>query len=229
MTYVTANLHGCYTQFMSLLRQIKFKDRDVMYVLGDIVDCGDEPMELVCDLSMRYNVFTVAGEHDFRAARMLSGFQKMLSSGNTSPDAKYLSEMQEWMVNGGKTTLDGYRALDSEMKEGVLDYLSDMGLYEEISVGGKTYVLVHAGLGDLAEGGEGECEPEEFFEHPVDVTKRQFADKIVICGHVPTSEIEGAEADCIYHGDGVIAVDCGAGRGGRIGCIRLEDGAEFYA
>ncbi|MBQ9080164.1 MAG: metallophosphoesterase [Clostridia bacterium] len=229
MTYVTANLHGCYTKFMELLRQIKFKDRDVMYILGDIVDYGDEPMELVCDLSMRYNVFTIAGEHDFRAARMLSGFQKMLSSGNTSPDAKYIAEMQAWMQDGGKSTLDGYRALDAEMKEGALDYLSDMGLYEEISVGGKKYVLVHAGLGDLAEGGEGECAPEKFFNAPVDPTSRPMQGKTVIIGHIPTSEIAGAEDNCIYRGDGVIAVDCGAGRGGRIGCIRLEDGAEFYA
>lgn len=230
MTYVTGNLHGCYTKFMELLRQIKFRDRDVMYILGDIVDIGDEPMELLCDLSMRYNVYAIAGEHDFKAVRMLSGFEKMLSSGNTTPDAKYIAEMQDWMAKGGKTTLDGYRSLDAEMKEGVLDYLSDLGLYEEIEVGGKQYVLVHAGLGDIAEGGEGECAPEEFFAHPIDFSAAApLAGKTVIAAHIPTSEIEGAEAGKIFRGDGVIAVDCGAARGGCIGCIRLEDGAEFYA
>ena len=230
MTYVTGNLHGCYTKFMELLRQIKFRDRDVMYVLGDIVDIGDEPMELVCDLSMRYNVYTVAGEHDFRAVRMLAGFQKMLSAGNTTPDAKFIAEMQEWIANGGQSTLDGYRGLDEEMKEGVIDYLSDLGLYEEITVGGKQYVLVHAGLGDLAEGGEGDCAPEAFFDAPVDFTAAApMPGKTVIAAHIPTSEIPGAEGGSIFRGDGIIALDCGAGRGGRIGCIRLEDGAEFYA
>lgn len=230
MTYVTGNLHGCYTKFMELLRQIKFRDRDVMYVLGDIVDIGDEPMELVCDLSMRYNVYPVAGEHDFKAVRMLAGFEKMLSAGSTTPDAKYIAEMQAWMADGGKSTLDGYRTLDKEMKEGVIDYLSDLGLYEEITVGGKQYVLVHAGIGDIAEGGEGDLAPEEFFENPVDFTAAApIPGKTVIASHIPTSEIPGAVAGRIFHGDGVIAVDCGAGRDGRIGCIRLEDGAEFYA
>ena len=230
MTYVTGNLHGCYTKFMELLREIKFRDKDIMYILGDIVDIGDEPMELLCDLSMRYNVYTIAGEHDFRAVRMLSGFEKMLSSGNTTPDAKYIAEMQEWMAQGGKTTLDGYRGLDAEMKEGVLDYLSDLGLYEEIRVGGKDYVLVHAGLGDLTCGGEGDCAPEEFFTSPIDFNgKAPIENKTVIAAHIPTSEIAGAEADKIFRGDGIIGVDCGAARGGRIGCIRLEDGAEFYA
>ncbi len=229
MTYVTGNLHGCYTKFMELLRQIKFRDRDVMYILGDIVDIGDEPMELVCDLSMRYNVYTVAGEHDFKAVRMLAGFEKMLSSGST-PDAKYISEMQAWMAEGGKSTLEGYRGLDGEMKEGVIDYLSDLGLYEEIEVAGKQYVLVHAGIGDLTEGGEGDCAPEVFFDTPVDFTAiSPMPGKTVIAAHIPTSDIPGATAGSIYYGDGIIAVDCGAGRGGRIGCIRLEDGAEFYA
>lgn len=229
MTYVTANPHGCYTKFMELLRAIKFRDKDVLYVLGDIVDIGDEPMELVCDLSMRYNVYTVAGEHDFKAVKMLSGFQKMLSTGNEKPDARFVAEMQQWMVDGGHTTLEGYRGLDAEMKEGVLDYLSDLGLYEEIRVGGVDYVLVHAGLGDIAEGGEGECPPESFFDAPVDPNTRPLRDKVVIIGHIPTSEIAGGEAGKIFRGDGVIAVDCGAARGGCLGCIRLEDGAEFYA
>lgn len=228
MTYVIANPHGDYAAVQALMKEIKFADKDIMYVLGDIVDYGDEPMELICDLSMRYNVYAVAGEHDFAAARMLSGFEKMLKSGG-KPAKGYIDEMQKWIADGGQPTLDGYRALDDEMKEGVLDYLSDMALYEEAKVGGKTYILVHSGLGDLADGGDGECEPEEFFGRPIDPTSEPLPGKTVIIGHIPTSEIPGGEPGKIYHGKGVIAIDCGAGRGGRLGCLRLEDGCEFYA
>ena len=52
MTYVVSNLHGNYTKFKALLKTINFKDTDVMYVLGDIVDYGEESMELVGDLSV---------------------------------------------------------------------------------------------------------------------------------------------------------------------------------
>ncbi len=226
MTYVTANLHGCYTKFMELLRQIKFKDKDVMYVLGDIVDHGDEPMELVCDLSMRYNVYTVAGEHDLTALRMLSGFERMLKSGE-APSAAFKSDMIAWMADGGQPTLDGFRGLDAEMKEGVLDYLSDMALYETVTVRGQEYVLVHAGTAEITD--DEVCDAEELFREPLDVTAaRPFEDKTVILGHIPTSSLPGGEDGCIFHGDGMIDLDCGAGRGGRIGCLRLEDGAEFY-
>lgn len=229
MTYVTANLHGCYTKFTELLRQIKFRDRDVMYVLGDIVDYGDEPMELVCDLSMRYNVYAIAGEHDLTAARMLGGFERMLKSGQT-PDDEFRGGMIKWMSEGGQPTLDGYRALDAEMKEGVLDYLSDMALYEEVSVGGHDYVLVHAGLDEL---GDDEGDPEALFCNPIDFSaKHPLPGKTVIAGHIPTYDIPGGDEGCIFHGEGVIGLDCGMGRNdghaGRLGCLRLEDGAEFY-
>ena len=226
MTYVTANIHGNYSKFTELLRVIKFKESDVLYVLGDIVDYGEESMELICDMSMRYNVYTVAGEHDFLAVKMLNGFEKMLKSGK-NPTKSYIAEMNDWMENGGKPTLDGYRTLDADMKEGVIDYLSDMPLYEETRVKGKDYVLVHANVGSVAEGNE-EPEPEEMFADGFDFGKKYFENKTVIIGHIPTDEIPGGERGNIYHGDGVIAMDCGLERGGRLGCIRLEDGKEFY-
>ena len=68
MTYVVSNLHGHFDEYKMLLRTINFRDdRDVLYVLGDIVDYGPAPMELVDDMSVRVNVYPVAGEHDFTA------------------------------------------------------------------------------------------------------------------------------------------------------------------
>ena len=64
MTYVTSNIHGDYASFKKLLQTISFKDSDIMYILGDICDIGDESMELIEDISMRYNVYSIVGEHD---------------------------------------------------------------------------------------------------------------------------------------------------------------------
>ena len=91
MTYVIANPHGSYTQFVRLLEVINFKKDDVMFVLGDIVDYGSEPIDLLCDLSFRENIWAISGEHDRLAFRMLKGFDDMLKNGGT-PDAEYISE-----------------------------------------------------------------------------------------------------------------------------------------
>ena len=222
MTYVVSNLHGCYQKYKELLKTIRFKDTDIMYVLGDIVDYGDEPMELLADLSMRYNVYPVVGEHDYTAIRMLQGFDRMLKGGS-EPDPDYIAEMTEWASHGGKVTLDGFRALDDEMREGVIDYLSDLALYEEVNAGGKTYVLVHAGIADFDPDADlDDYLPEDFISTPADLDGQYFADKTLVVGHVPTASGK------IERGEGVIAIDCGAYFGGKLACLCLETGEEFY-
>lgn len=227
MVYVVSNLHGNYTKFKQLLKMIAFRDDDLMYILGDIVDYGDESMELLGDLSVRYNVYPIVGEHDYTALKMMSGFEKMLKSGET-PDKKFIAKMTEWVADGGQSTLDSFRTLDAEMKEGILDYLSDMTLYEETEVGGKKYLLLHAGIAGFKKGIDLEdMKPEVFFTEPLDLTKKYFDDVTVIVGHNPTTEDNGGDGR-IFYGNGSINIDCGEARGGTIGCLRLDDMKEFY-
>ena len=227
MVYVVSNLHGNYTKFKQLLKTINFKETDLMYVLGDIVDYGDESMELIGDLSVRYNVYPIVGEHDYIALKMLSGFQEMLKSGET-PDKKFITKMTEWVADGGQSTLDSFRTLDDEMKEGIIDYLTDMTIYEEAEVKGKKYLLVHAGIAGFKKGIDLEdLKPKAFFSEPLDLTRKHFDDVTIIVGHTPTTEENGGDGR-IFYGNGSISIDCGEGRGGTIGCLRLDDGKEFY-
>lgn len=223
MTYVMSDIHGNYQKFLALLEQIHFGERDVLYLVGDLVDYGEENMELLADLSMRWNVYSIAGEHDFTAARMLRGFDKMLKSG-AQPDEQFISEMTAWVQDGGQSTLEGFRALTEEQREGVLDYLDELVLFEETEVGGKRYLLVHAGIADYEPGCDLEelC-PEDFFSEPLDAAYPLMADCTVVVGHVPTQN------QSIARGEGSIFLDCGAGEGGRLGCLCLETGKEFYA
>lgn len=222
MTYVLSNPHGEYGKFKEMLEQIGFSDNDVLYVLGDIVDYGEESMELIGDLSVRYNVLPIAGEHDYLAAKMLSGFSKMLLEGGT-PDEEYVAEMGKWMALGGKVTLDGFRALDDDMQEGVLDYLSDMALYEEVTVSGQDYLLVHAGIAGYQPGDDLEdFLPEDFLDTPLDPRVELDPDKIVVAGHVPTPDGK------ILRGNGCILIDSGVEQGGKLACLCLDNGKEYY-
>ena len=223
MTYVISNIHGNYTKFQSLLSQISFRDRDTLYLLGDLLDYGEGSMELIADISVRLNVFAIAGEHDFLAARMLKGVDKMLTSG-ARPEPEFLTEMAEWVQDGGQPTLDAFRALDADEREGVLDYLEEMTLYEEVEVKGERYVLVHAGIADYSPDGElDDYLPEDFFSEPLDASRRLIADATVVVGHIPTA------SGRIERGEGSIFLDCGAAEGGRLACLCLESGEEFYA
>lgn len=221
MTYVTTNPHGENTKFQALLREIKFKDSDVLYVLGDCVDFGEGSMDLLTDMSMRANVYPLAGEHDLKALRMLTGFQKMLDEGS-APTKAFSDEMTAWAAEGGMATLSAYRALDEEMREGALDYLAEFMLCDEVSIGSRTFVLAHAGLGNYSEDKAPEdYTPEEVFGGelpPADF----FKTRTLVLGHTPT------ESGKIERRDGVIHLDCGAGRGGKLACLCLETGEEYY-
>ncbi len=227
MTYVVSDIHGNFAKFKKLLKEIKFNDNDIMYVLGDIVDYGDEPIELLCDLSMRYNVIPILGDCDYKAYRLLTALSEMLA-GN-SPDAETLTEMAEWMQEGGVKTIEGFKALDEDMKEGVLEYLSDMSLYEEADVGGKHYILVHAGIADFDEDTPLEdYMPEDFINEAQDPDRQYFADATLISGHAPTYTLDGGENGKIYKGEYGYIIDCGAAYGEPLGALRLEDGKKFY-
>ncbi len=228
MTYVVSNLHGCHEKFTRLLQELRFTDNDVMYVLGDIVDMGEEPIELLCDLSMRFNVIPVLGDCDYRALRLLTELDKLLRDGG-APDPEVLGEMTAWIAEGGAKTMEGFKALDDDMKEGVLEYLSDMSLYEEVEVGGKRYLLLHAGIADFDPSTPLEdYMPEDFIREPLDPSTPYFDDVTVIAGHVPTYTLAGAERGKIYRGEGCILIDCGAAFDEPLGCVCLENGREFY-
>ena len=222
MTYVMSDLHGNYQKFLNMLETIRFSDQDILYILGDVLDYGDESMELIADLSVRLNVYPVAGEHDFLAVRMLKGFDQMLKSGAT-PDPEYIAEMTAWVQDGGQSTLDGFRALDEEESEGVLEYLEEMTLFEELEINGKEYTLVHAGIADYEDGSDlEEYLPEDFLTVSPDPTYPLMEGKTLIVGHKPTASGK------IERGEGSIFIDCGVCEGGKLACLCLETGKEYY-
>ena len=228
MIYVISNIHGELGKFKEMLEKIEFSEDDILYVLGDVVDFGDESMELVCDLSMRTNVYPVMGEHDALAYRMLSGFDEMLKKG-TSPDADYIATMQAWSKKGGAKTLEGFRALDDDMKEGVLDYLSDMAPYERaVTDSGAEFLLVHAGIANFDPDTDlDDHEPEDFYTEALDMDKEYFKTMGVIVGHVPTSDMGEPKGKILRKGKN-IAIDCGVNKRGALACLCLDNGREFY-
>ncbi len=223
MTYVISDIHGNYEKFKEILSQIQLKDSDVMYVLGDILDYGEGSMELIADLSVRVNIYPIAGEHDFLAARMLKGFSKMLRNGST-PDPDFISEMTAWVQDGGQPTLDAFRDLSDDEREGVIEYLEEMALFEETEIKGQRYVLAHAGIADYDPDTDlWDCLPEDFFSEPLDASYALMEDAVMVVGHIPT------RSGKIERGEGSIFLDCGAAEGGRLGCLCLENGKEYYA
>ena len=228
MIYVVSDLHGSNKKFQRLLDEIRFTDKDIMYVLGDIVDYGEDSIELLCDLSMRFNIIPIVGEHDYRAVRLLKALNGMLTDG-VRPDQETIGEMAAWMEDGGAKVMEDFKALDSDMREGVIEYLEDMSLYEELEVGKEKYILVHAGIADYdPDSSLEDYMPEDFISEPIDLNHELIDGVTIIAGHVPTYTIEGADKGKIYYGEGSIIIDCGAAFGEPLACLCLDNGKEYY-
>ncbi|MBR6744764.1 MAG: metallophosphoesterase [Clostridia bacterium] len=231
MTYVISDVHGDYEKYAAMLKKIAFSDDDTLYILGDVVDRGEHPMRILSDMSMRTNVIPIMGNHEHMAEHVLRAVNVEITeeSLETNWNVELIRAVQEWYENGGYMTSKDFSRLSLEDREYILDYLEEFSFYEELTVGENTFVLVHGGLPDFS--------PEKPLDdyHPVhtlyaraDYEKRYYPDKYLITGHTPTFLIDPAYDGRIYIRNGHIAIDCGVCHGKNLGCIRLDDMAEFY-
>ena len=134
-----------------------------------------------------------------------------------------------WQMDGGNKTLAEFKELDRDTKLAVIEYLEEFSPYEELHVNGREYLLVHGGvpLHKVSLPMEEQSLGEILTERP-DYSVRYFEDKYLVTGHTPTVSIADEYDGKMYLKNGHIAIDCGAGFGKALGCIRLEDHAEFY-
>lgn len=225
MNYVISDIHGYYEEYLELLEQIKFKESDNLYVLGDIVDKGPEPVKVLQDMMFRVNVFPILGNHDYSAMKLLMAMKK----GSESFSAEEQREMKAWMQEGGAVTAKQFMELDEEEQEDLLDYMEEFLLYAQVKAGRGRFVLVHAGLDNFSP--ERDLEDYHYSEliyHEPDYNKIYFKDQILVTGHRPTFKIDEQYRGMIFEKNNHVAIDCGAAYGERLGAYCLETGKKYY-
>lgn len=150
-TYVISDIHGQYDMFMELLDKIKLKETDTIYILGDVLDRGPHPIKTLRKLMEMPNAICMVGNHEFMALECLEFLMKEITDKSIEElDETMLDNLVTWQYNGSKSTIDEFRKLDTEGKMGVIDFIKELLIYEEISEGDKDYLLVHAGLGNYS-------------------------------------------------------------------------------
>lgn len=227
-----SDIHGCYSQYIDLLEQVSFSDEDTLFVLGDVLDKGPEPIRLLQDMSMRPNVIPILGNHEYMAATVLQDMMQEITEETCitllSPD--FMSSYGYWIFDGGDTTLKQFLKLKQDEREALMEYLQEFSLYEEVSVGGKDYVLVHAGIEPFIEGKplEEYALHELIFKSP-EAGVHYFKDKTVIYGHIPTFTMGEEHDSRVFFGEGRINIDCGAVYGRPLAMYCLDDGKCYYS
>lgn len=233
MIYVISDIHGCYDEYIELLQKMNFSDEDELYVLGDVVDRGPEPMKVLQDMMKRINVYPILGNHDYMALKILRKLNVEIREDNAEGylNGDDLLDYMYWLRDGGSTTVKAFRGLSPSEKEEILEYFQDFSVYEELFLNGKRFVLVHAGIHGFEEEKDmGEYDFTDFIFYRTDYGKRYFQDEntILVTGHTPTCLIREDKLPLIYKENGHVAIDCGCVYGERLAAYCLNDGSVTY-
>lgn len=211
MTYVCADVHGCYEKYLKLLEDIDFKDSDELYIIGDVLDReGNGGIDILQDIMNTPNIRLILGNHEEIA---LEGMEFLMNTeiknDNTMSEfPKHIKVMlSEWINLGGLPTIYAFRELPRSEQEQMVSFLTNRCLtYAEITVNGTDYVLCH----------------DEGYYHDV-------YEAVLITGHVPTRFLDdNPRPDYIWRDGEHWHIDCGCGYGGRLGAVCLETRQEFY-
>ncbi len=232
MTYVMSDIHGEYDKYIAMLGKINLKDSDTLYILGDVVDRGERPVDILLDMMSRSNVFPILGNHEIVASELLSKLLVEITEENH--DKQITPELMEslimWQMDGGETTLKQFQALSVEEREYILEYFDEFMPYEVAEIGGRTFILVHSGLGSFSPDKELDdytLNELAFMRSDPDVRCFEDDNVFVVSGHTPTKYISGKSE--IYKSQNNVCIDCGATfDGGRLACLCLETMQEFY-
>jgi serine/threonine protein phosphatase 1 len=230
MTYVMSDIHGCYSEYLQMLEKINFSDNDTLYILGDVVDRGEDSAELLLDMKMRQNVVPIIGNHDFVAYKVLSKLLVEIADDSFgSLSEKILEDLRLWLKDGGGTTIQSFYRFEKEEWLKLCRYIGEFLLYEVVNINGQNYVLTHMGV---PEGATLEnlkyFDPYDFLTAEMDYSRTYFDDAILITGHVPTVAINKAYKGKIYREGSNIAIDTGGVYFGTFACLCLDTGEEFY-
>lgn len=232
LNYVISDIHGCAEDFFALLSKIKFSPDDTLYVLGDAMDRGPEPIKVIQDLMQRENVFYVLGNHDVMFLEVLRRLNVELNEDNANALTQEDFQVYfDYIQNGGEETLRQFRRLSPEEQADIRDYLESSPFYETIEHDGKLYILVHAGIDNFDPEKElDEYDPEDFLWTRPDYGIKYFpGDRIfLMTGHTPTPLIRSDNRPLVYTGYNHIAIDCGCVFGGSLAAYCIETGAVSY-
>lgn len=232
-TYVTSDLHGLsLSSWLKLLSKAQFSPADDLYVLGDVIDRRtDGGIEVLRWMMAQENVFFLLGNHEAILLACEFAFREICEEQLNDLTGEGLETLMTYSREGGDVTLQTLRRLlheDPELVRDVFDYLKDAPLYAEISVGGKDFVLTHAGLGGFSPARplEDYTLDELLWERPTG-DETYYPDRTLVFGHTPTIFL-GGERGKVLFAPSFTAIDTGAASDLPAALVRLDDNAVFY-
>lgn len=223
MTYVVSDIHGCDRKYAAMLDKLNFNNDDTLYILGDVVDRGSGGLHILLDAAARPNVILLRGNHEQAALEFLP----------YTPDSEIHSgalreRWREWMQDGGERTYRAFRSSSAATRVRILRILGSLPVYAETQVGERRFFLAHTVPEKRKMRHPENCRVRDFLTGEPEYEACYDPSRHIVTGHTITSFIDVTSQGRIWHGNGHIAIDCGACYGGPLGCLCLDTMEEVY-
>lgn len=173
--FAISDIHGCANTFNLLLKEIKLKKEDHLYLLGDYIDRGPDSkgvIDIIWKLEDKgYNIFPLRGNHE----------QLLLNAIDNS------DKLAKWHINGGEATLQSFQANHpNEIPEAYRNWMNDLPYFYTL----EDYILVHAGFKFVMPNPLEEKHSMLWARNWYDqINYNWLQDRIIVHGHTPaTSE-----------------------------------------
>ena len=127
-TYVCSDIHGNYDLFMKALDEIQFNNNDELYILGDMIDKGNQVIKLLEYIVQHNNIHCIIGNHE---QFFLNYYRNIMNDYNGDNKDEILDRANEYFSED-----------ESHITWEIINYLDDLPYYIEH----KKFIGVHAGM-----------------------------------------------------------------------------------
>ena len=210
--FAIGDIHGCYDRLKTLMGKIPINySRDTLVFIGDYIDRGPHPFEVVdCLIKLKNrfpDVIFLKGNHEDMLDKFLNG-----------------ADRYTYLLNGGQQTLDSYliKPVQADQSEFFpippehMEFFKSLRLFYET----EEFIFVHAGLRPRVPLESQNTEDLLWIRNKFVSSKYDFG-KRVIFGHTPLKKplVEPNK----------IGIDTGAVYGNALTCVQLPDLVFFKA
>lgn len=229
MIYVISDLHGYpLPKFKKLLKSAGFSNKDYCFILGDVIDRGEDGIAILEWLLYQPNIQLIRGNHEDMMLKCKFLFEPVTEESVAALDSEQVEAMFTWYNNGAETTVSHIRECDDETVDAIFEYLEDSAFYERVTVNGQKYLLVHGGLGRFDPDKRiGDYSPRDLLWNRPVLDDIYYGDVITVFGHTPTYYYGDEYSGHIIVTDTWIDIDTGAAAGLPPTLLRLDDMKTF--
>lgn len=205
-----SDIHGCYDEFIQMLRKIQFNSKDLLICAGDYIDRGPKNFEMLnWIMNVPSNVVLVRGNHDEEYVHNIDIMKKVCDKAglyeNDTHDSKLLYQaVQELAKQQDNIFFDYYGTIGRLINENLItfkqlcdwaDRIRTMPYFYRTVVKGRTCIVVHAGYIenlDNADMEESYNKLEDFYLYARDDAYMYggIGHGMIIAGHTPTTADE---------------------------------------